>query len=110
MTRKPADQSNLYVTDDKGQVLAFDLRTGASVWKQDKLRARRPNAPTYHDGYVAVGDFEGYIHWLAREDGHFVARTRVGGDAIRAPAQAVAQTLFVANEDGTLAALQRAPR
>jgi outer membrane protein assembly factor BamB len=109
-TGMAADRSNLYVTDDKGQVLAFDLRTGASVWKQDKLRARRINAPAYHDGYIAVGDFEGYIHWLAREDGHLVARTRVGGDAIRAPAQAVAQTLFVANEDGTLAALRRAPK
>lgn len=108
-TGMAADRSNLYVTDDKGQVLAFDLRTGASVWKQDKLRARRPNAPAHHDGYVAVGDYEGYVHWLAREDGHFVARERVGGDAIRAPAQVVGQTLYVANEDGTLAALQFTP-
>jgi len=109
-TGMAADGGNLYVTDDKGEVLAFDLRTGASVWKQDKLRARRLNAPVYHDGYVAVGDYEGYVHWLAREDGHFVARTRVGSDAIRAPALALAQTLYVANEDGTLAALQRAPK
>lgn len=109
-TGMSADSSNLYLTDDKGNVLALDLRTGASVWKQDKLRARRPNAPAVHEGHIAVGDYEGYVHWLAREDGHFVARTRVGGDAIRASAQTVAQTLYMANEDGTLAALRLTPR
>jgi outer membrane protein assembly factor BamB len=100
------DRSNIYLTDEKGQVLALDLRTGASVWKQDRLRARQLNAPVLAEGYIVVGDFEGYVHWLSRDDGHFVARQRVGGDAIRARAITGTQALYVANEDGTLAALR----
>jgi outer membrane protein assembly factor BamB len=105
-TGMEVDRSNIYLTDEKDQVLALDLRTGASVWKQDRLRARQLNAPVLSEGYIVVGDYEGYVHWLSREDGHFVARQRVGSDAIRTRAITGTQALYVANEDGTLAALR----
>ena len=104
-TGMDADQSHLYITDENANVLAFDLRTGASVWKQDKLHGRMLNAPTVIDGYVVVGDYEGYVHWLARDDGHMVARYRVGSKAIRAQAISADHRLYVANSDGSLAAL-----
>jgi outer membrane protein assembly factor BamB len=106
VTRLDADRAQLYVADDKGQVLALDLRTGASLWKQDKLRARFLNGPRVHGDYVVVGDFEGYVHFLARDDGRFVARLRVGEKAIRASVLALQDRFFVSNEDGTLAALR----
>jgi hypothetical protein len=39
------DAQHLYVTDDAGNVHALDRSTGASVWKQDKLAARRIGGP-----------------------------------------------------------------
>ena len=101
-----ADTNNIYLTDDQGNVLAFDQRTGASVWKQELLRARQLNAPRYMDGLVAVGDFEGYVHWLSSDDGHFVARYRVGSSAVRSQALASDDRLFVSNQSGNLAALR----
>lgn len=101
-----ADASNIYLTDERGNVLAFDQRTGASVWKQEQLRARRLSAPRYVDGLVAVGDLEGYVHWLASDDGRFVARHRVGSKAVRSPALAGHDMLYVSNQAGDLAALR----
>jgi outer membrane protein assembly factor BamB len=105
-----ADQTQLYITDEDGNVLAFDLRTGASVWKQGKLHGRMLSAPTVVDRYVVVGDFEGYVHWLSRDDGHMVARYRVGSKAIRAQAISADHVLYVANSDGSLAALGFQPK
>ena len=58
------------------------------------------------NGWVVVGDFEGYLHWLSPQDGSLVARTRVGSARITAQPQAVDGTLFVLGDDGDLAALR----
>lgn len=99
------DATRVFLTDENGQVLAFDQRTGASLWKQDKLRGRELNAPVFVDDYVVVGDFEGYVHWLAPDDGHLVARFRVGSRPIRAPGVLGSSALYVVAGD-TLAALR----
>jgi outer membrane protein assembly factor BamB len=101
-----ADRRNVYVSDAHGHVVAFDQQNGASVWKQEKLRARGLSRPTVVGGYVSVADQEGYVHWLAADDGRFVARHRVGSGAIQAPPAAAGGTLYVANQDGLLAALR----
>jgi len=100
-----ADAKNIYLTDDHGNVLAFDQRTGASVWKQEQLHARQLSAPRYVDGLVVVGDLEGYLHWLSSDDGHFVARFRIGHSAIRSPALVNGDSLYVSNQSGNLVAL-----
>ena len=101
-----ADLNNLYLTDDRGAVIALDQRTGASVWRQEHLRARQLNAPRYVDGLVAVGDLDGYVHWLSSDDGHFVARYRVSHSAIRSQTLASHNTLYVSSQSGALAALR----
>jgi outer membrane protein assembly factor BamB len=100
------DRNNLYLTDDRGRVFAIDLRTGATVWKQDRLRDRGVSGPTYTDGHIVVSDFEGHVYWLAAEDGQLVATQQVGFSAIRSRALVRGRTWYVANEDGTLAALR----
>jgi len=101
-----ADRSAVYATDERGQVLALDQKTGASLWRQEKLRARALSAPAYFDDAVVVGDFEGYVHWLARDDGRFIARYRLNGTPIRARAVAGVDALYVVDQDGKIAALR----
>lgn len=105
-TGMDAGRGNIYLSDDKGNVLAFDQASGASVWKQEKLRGRMLSAPTYVNGHVVVGDYQGYLHWLSAEDGRFVARHRVGSDAVTARSIASVQTLYATSQGGSLAALQ----
>jgi outer membrane protein assembly factor BamB len=91
-------------------VVALDLRSGSTVWKQEKLVLRRLSAPAVTGNAVAVADFEGYVHWLAREDGRFVARTRVANAAVLAAPIADGATLYVSTQNGYLAALRLGPR
>lgn len=78
------DARYAFVSDDKGAVHAFDRTNGRSVWKQDRLAYRQLSQPLPLGATVAVGDFEGYVHFLARETGAFVGRYGTGGGAIRA--------------------------
>lgn len=100
------DRKQLYVVDDKSQVWALDVRSGASVWKQDQLQARTVTAPAAHGDAVVVGDFEGYLHWLSRDDGAFLARVRVDDEGITAAPVVVDDTLYVLGKGGVLKALK----
>ena len=66
----------IYLTDMKGSIISLDKTSGSTVWKNDQLFMRGVTAPYASDKFVVVGDFEGYLHALNREDGSFVARIR----------------------------------
>lgn len=104
------DQSYLYVSDARGAVHALDKNSGASIWKQDKLGNRRLSAPLARGNHVAVGDLEGQVHFLAREDGSFAARVATDGSAIGAAPQALGQGLLVQTRNGGLFAINAASR
>jgi len=90
------DGKNIYVTDDKGAVQAFDRTTGASVWKQDRLAERKIGGPqVIGTEFVAVIDVEGYVHLLSAGNGAYVGRMATDGSAPTSqPAQFLASILF----------------
>jgi outer membrane protein assembly factor BamB len=100
-----ASGSMLFYTEDNGSVVALDRASGASVWKQDKLFARRVSAPLAFGDYVVVGDFEGYVHVLSRDDGAFVARVRTDGEPIRVQPVALDDKVLVQTGGGGLYAI-----
>ena len=89
------DARYLYVTDDKNAVQALDKTSGAGIWRQDKLAGRNVSAPLALGRHVVVGDLEGYVHLLSREDGSFAARIETDGSAISAPPIALDATSFL---------------
>ena len=72
------DDKAVYLSDDHGFVWALDRFNGATLWKQTKLAWRKLTRPTLIGNYLAVGDFEGYVHLLDASDGHFIARYQLG--------------------------------
>jgi outer membrane protein assembly factor BamB len=98
------DFSQVYVTDVDSKVWALSRDNGASVWKQEKLHNRYLTAPEPFGSYVAVGDFEGYLHLLSTYDGHIAGRVRVDRKGIVARPVAVGDVLYVYGKGGTLAA------
>ena len=72
------DDKTVFSSDEQGNVWALDRLNGATIWKQEKLAYRKLTRPTIIGDYIAVGDFEGYVHLLSRYDGHFVARFQLG--------------------------------
>jgi outer membrane protein assembly factor BamB len=104
-TNMAANFRQLAVVDADSQIWALDPDTGAAKWRQEGLMHRRLSGPAIQDGYIVVGDLEGYVHWLSPDDGAIVARTRVGGGPIAAPLLVRDETLYVYAADGELAAI-----
>jgi outer membrane protein assembly factor BamB len=99
------DMRYVYVSDDKGAVLALDRSSGASIWKQDKLANRGLSRPLALAGDIVVGDNQGYVHVLRRDDGAFAARRASDGSAIVAAPQRSADGFVVQTRNGGLYAL-----
>jgi outer membrane protein assembly factor BamB len=101
-----ADHRGAYITDDKNAVIALDKANGGSLWKQDKLFGRGLSAPLAFGRYVIVGDFEGYVHLLSREDGSFAGRIATDGSAIGAtPVALDGDTVLVQTRKGGVFAI-----
>lgn len=100
------DWRYLYVSDSNSHVWQLDQRNGASLWKQDELNFRALTAPVAYDDYVVAGDYEGYIHWLARSDGRQLGRIKIADSAIDAKPVIIDNTVYAYSKDGTLAALK----
>jgi outer membrane protein assembly factor BamB len=99
------DPLTLFVTDANGTVLAFDKESGATVWKQDKLLNRSVTGPTVAGDFVAVGDYQGYVHVLDAEDGAFAARVGTDGSAIGSEPLRVADKVVVQTREGGVFAI-----
>lgn len=97
-----ADSNRVYVTDAISHVWAFDMTSGVVAWKQTDLQSRNITAPVNFGNYIVVGDSEGYLHWLSKQDGHFIARTRVNRSGIIAAPIVSNGVLYVVTKDGHL--------
>jgi len=95
----------IYLADDRGAVIALDKNSGSSLWKQDKLFERRVSGPLVYGEYVIVGDFEGYVHVLNKEDGSFAARIATDKSGIAATPIALERGILVQTRKGGLYAI-----
>lgn len=105
LTGVSLDARYAYISDERGTVHALDRTNGRSVWKQDRLAYRELTMPRSLGTSVAVGDLDGYVHFLSRDSGAFVARHSTGGGAVRAAPLSHSSGLLVQTQDGTLVAL-----
>lgn len=99
------DDRYVFSADDKGGVSEFARDTGASMWRNTKLSYRRLSAPIAVGKAVAVGDYQGYIHFLSREDGSLVSRASTDGSPIQVTPIAAGQNVVFQTQAGTLVAL-----
>jgi outer membrane protein assembly factor BamB len=99
------DQRFLFASDDKGAVYAFNRDSGTSAWKNDKLAFRRLSTPVSYGRAVAVGDYQGYVHFLSREDGAFLARAATDGSAISTTPLVAGSNLIFQTQNGTVTAI-----
>ena len=98
------DRINLTLSDKDGNLWLLDRRNGAEFWKQDQLLYRGLTRPVFYGSFIAVGDAEGYLHWISIDDGQFAAREKVGGKGFSGPPLVVGNTLYVMTKKGQLIA------
>jgi len=99
------DEKNLYLVDETGAIHALDKKTGASVWKNDKLLYRRLTAPAVFDGKVVVGDLEGFLHVLSADNGAIIGRLPTDGSQVVSLVPGLS-ALFAQTAGGALVAVR----
>src|SRR5690625_330746 len=97
-----ANNQMVYAADTRDKVHAFGLDSGHLVWEQNALRNRRLTAPAVHDRVVAVGDFVGFLHFLAPHDGRQMARVQVSSRPIVSQPVAIDGGVLVQTDNGQL--------
>ncbi len=97
--------ANLYVSDAQGAILALDKSSGRSVWKNDQLFMRHTSVPLVLGDYLVMGDYEGYLHAMKRDDGSLTARRATDGSPIVSAPLELDGGLLVETYDGGLYSL-----
>jgi len=98
-------RKQLYLSDARGAVLALDKDSGSTIWKNEQLILRETSAPYGMDGFVVVGDYEGYLHALNRDDGRFMARMKLDGSALSAAPVQMDDGMLVQTRKGSVYSL-----
>ena len=96
----------LYLSDANGSVIVLDKTSGSTLWKNEQLFMRDTATPYILGDFVVVGDYEGYLHGMNREDGSFAARIKLDGSAIQAAPVGLDNGLLVQTRDGGLYSLE----
>lgn len=99
------DQRFVFVADDQGGLAAYSRETGTNAWKTDKLAYRRLSTPVSYGRAVAVGDLQGYIHFLSREDGALIGRVATDGSPIQSVPVVAGANLIFQTQSGTVTAI-----
>jgi len=102
--------NNIYVADEDGTVYAYQRTGQGERWQQGALAYRGLSRPTPVGSYVAVGDKEGYVHFMSQVDGEFVGRVEADGDGLRADMVSEDNILYVFGNSGDLIAYEIKPR
>jgi outer membrane protein assembly factor BamB len=96
------DENTVVGGDDWSVVNAFDATNGNPLWTNDKLKNREVSVPFLLGHAAVMGDYQGFVHFLSRDDGTFVARMPTDGSPITAAPVLAGDTLVVQTHDGDL--------
>ena len=99
------DARLVYAIDRNSAVHAFARDTGSSVWRNNSLANRRLSTPAPLNGAVAVGDFQGYVHFLSPEDGAPLARVETDGSPVKAAMPVANRMAVFQTQGGSVVAL-----
>ena len=95
-----ADERLLFGIEADGLVQAWRLADGEKVWSHEQLRFRDLTAPLVIGRSVAVGDLQGFVHLLSREDGKVLARLSTDGTAVASRPVVAGNPLVVVTRSG----------
>lgn len=97
----------IYLTDQNDHIYALRTSDHQEIWHQEGLDRRFVTAPALVDNFIVVADGEGYVFWLDRTTGEFVAKDRVDSSGFVADPFTVGNKVILQARKGTVYALQR---
>lgn len=97
---------NVYLAHADDRISAYNADSGREIWEADELLHRDISAPVSISSFVAVTDYEGYIHLLAQSDGRMVGRRKVDGDGLPAGLVVNGGRIYALGTGGRLSVLE----
>lgn len=94
------DEQRVFGSESDGRVLAWQRANGEAAWSVDRLKYRHLTSPLAVGRAVVVGDAEGLVHVLSREDGSDMARMSTDGSSIVGAPVVADQVLIVQTQKG----------
>ncbi len=94
------DDSSVYGVETNGRVQAWQRATGEPAWHSDRLLHRSLGAPLAVGRVVVIGDAQGTLHVLSREDGGEMNRLSTDGSPVLAAPLMADQVLVVQTRNG----------
>ncbi|MGB3253410.1 outer membrane protein assembly factor BamB [Buttiauxella gaviniae] len=101
------DANRIFLVDQNDRVVALNADGGVTLWTQSDLLHRNLTSPVLYNGYLVVGDSEGYMHWINADDGRFVAQQKVDSSGFHTEPVVASDKLLIQAKDGTLYAIKR---
>lgn len=104
------DENAVYMSSADGQIVALNRANGSVIWRQPALAYRGLTAVAVGDDALVTADFQGYVHFLDKRTGRFLARVRSGKLRISNPPIAEGNEVVVINDGGRIDAYRMSPR
>ena len=96
------DAELVFGADSSDRVSAWRAANGELAWTHDRLIHRALSAPLALPKAMVIGDFEGYVHLLSRDEGRTLQRLATDGSAVVGPPVLSGNTFLVATRSGGL--------
>jgi outer membrane assembly lipoprotein YfgL len=94
------DENMVFGVESDSKVLAWQRQSGQPAWTQEALRFRGLSAPLLLGRSVVMGDDNGLVHFLSRQDGKALQRLSTDDSPITGKPVAAGQTLVVVTRTG----------
>ncbi|KFD20020.1 MULTISPECIES: outer membrane protein assembly factor BamB [Tatumella] len=101
------DNGRIYLVDQNDRVDALNMDGGVEIWRQSGLLHRNLTSPVLYNGYLVVGDGEGYLHWMDTTDGRFVAQQKVDSSGFQTQPVVAGDKLLIQAKNGEVYAFTR---
>ncbi len=100
------DADTVVGTEADGKVIAWRRNNGDRIWTAEQLKYRGLSSALTLGNAIAVGDSEGWVHWLSKQDGSTLTRMATDGSAIVASPVLAGNTLVVVTRRGAIFGFQ----
>ncbi|MFC3396400.1 outer membrane protein assembly factor BamB [Brenneria rubrifaciens] len=101
------DGDRIYLVDQSDRIVALNTNGGVNLWRQSDLLHRNLTAPALFNGYLVVGDSEGYLHWMNTADGRFVVQQKVDSSGLLSKPIIASDKLLIQAKNGEVYAFSR---
>lgn len=98
---------DIFLTDYRGYIFAVNRDDGDLRWVNKQLAYRNITGATVANDFIVVGDAEGYLHWIDRETGDFVAQQSLDSSGLYIRPIANATHLYLQTRSGKIIAIEK---